>query len=134
MLGLRPVYHHKDERIHARVLLCFLALLLIRVAEACAEATCPNLRRELQRIHLGEFSGSADQVRQRTEITPAQAEILRALDVEEPPRFLEIEPAVAALALHARSPYRAIPGGMRDCGRRSPTKCRSRERRRLRRL
>jgi transposase len=96
VLGLRPVYHHKDERIRAHVLLCFLALLLIRVAETRAEDTWPNLRRELQRIHLGEFSGSAGQVRQRTEITTAQAEILRALDVEEPPRFLEIEPAAAA--------------------------------------
>jgi hypothetical protein len=35
-------------------------------------------------------------VRQRTEITTAQAEILRALDVEEPPRFLDIEPTAAA--------------------------------------
>jgi transposase len=96
MLGLRPVYHHKDERIRAHVLLCFLALLLIRVAETRAADTWPNLRRELQRIHLGEFSGSAGQVRQRTEITSTQAEILRALEVTEPPRFLEIEPAAAA--------------------------------------
>jgi transposase len=96
VLGLRPVYHHKDERIRAHVLLCFLALLLIRVAETRAADTWPNLRRELQRIHLGEFSGSAGQVRQRTEITTAQAEILRTLEVEEPPRFLDIEPAAAA--------------------------------------
>lgn len=45
VLGLRPVYHRKDERIRAHVLLCFLALLLIRVAETHAGDTWPNLRR-----------------------------------------------------------------------------------------
>ena len=32
-LGLRPVYHHREDRIRAHVQLCWLALLLIRVAE-----------------------------------------------------------------------------------------------------
>ena len=32
-LDLRPVYHRKDERIQAHVFLCFLALLLVRIAE-----------------------------------------------------------------------------------------------------
>ena len=31
-LGLRPVYHHREDRIRAHVQLCSLALLLIRVA------------------------------------------------------------------------------------------------------
>src|SRR4051794_9449775 len=32
-LALRPVFHRKDERIQAHVLICFLALVIIRVAE-----------------------------------------------------------------------------------------------------
>ena len=32
-LGLRPVYHHREDRIRAHIQLCWLALLLIRVAE-----------------------------------------------------------------------------------------------------
>ena len=32
-LDLRPVYHHLEERIRAHVLLCWLSLLLIRIAE-----------------------------------------------------------------------------------------------------
>jgi transposase len=100
VLDLRPVYHRKDERIRAHVLLCFLALLLIRVAETKTGDTWPNLRRELQRLHLGEFHGSAGRVLQRTETTPRQREILNALDIHQPPRFLAIEPTVAA-ATHA---------------------------------
>jgi len=30
-LGLRPVYHHREDRIRAHIQLCWLALLLIRV-------------------------------------------------------------------------------------------------------
>jgi hypothetical protein len=92
VLDLRPVYHRKDDRIRAHVLLCFLALLLLRVAETQARDTWPTIRRELQRLHLGEFDGPAGRVLQRTEVTPAQRTILRALEIPEPPRFLAIEP------------------------------------------
>jgi transposase len=92
VLDLRPVHHRKDERIRAHVLLCFLGLLLIRVAETQAGDTWPNLRRELQRMHLGEFDGPAGRVLQRTETTAGQHRILTALQVPEPPRFLAIEP------------------------------------------
>ena len=95
-LDLRPVYHRKDERIRAHVLLCFLALLLTRVIELETSQTWPTIRRELERMHLGEFHGSAGRVLQRTETTPQQLEILRALTIDEPPRFLAIEPAKAA--------------------------------------
>jgi len=43
-LGLRPVYHHRDDRIRAHVQLCWLALLLIRVAETRTGHTWRNLR------------------------------------------------------------------------------------------
>jgi Transposase DDE domain len=95
-LDLRPVYHRKEDRIRSHVLLCFLALLLTRVIEVETKQTWPTTRRELQRIHLGEFHGSAGRVLQRTETTPAQRDILTALAIDEPPRFLAIEPAKAA--------------------------------------
>jgi Transposase DDE domain len=95
-LDLRPIYHRKQERIRAHVLLCFLALLLTRVIEVETTQTWPTIGRDLERMHLGEFHGSAGRVLQRTETTPGQLEILRALQVDEPPRFLAIEPAKAA--------------------------------------
>ena len=36
VLDLRPVYHRREDRIRSHVLLCWLALLLIRVAETTA--------------------------------------------------------------------------------------------------
>ena len=95
-LDLRPIYHRKEDRIRAHVLLSFLALLLCRVAETRAHDTWRNLRRELDRIHLGYFQGSAGLVHQRTELTTRQREILAALDAPEPATFLAIEPSQAA--------------------------------------
>ena len=76
-LDLRPVYHRKEDRIRAHVLLCWLSLLLIRIAENQAHDTWRNLRDELQRLHLGTFTGPAGTSRQRTELTTHQQQILR---------------------------------------------------------
>src|SRR5919198_6337689 len=93
VLDLRPIYHRKAERIRAHVTLCFLALVLVRVAETTTGDTWPNLRRELDRMHLGEFAGPAGRVTQRTETTPRQRELLRALDLREPPLVFDLQAA-----------------------------------------
>jgi hypothetical protein len=90
-LDLRPVHHRKEDRIRAHVLLCWLALLLIRIAENQAADTWRNLRDELQRMHLGTFTGPAGTSQQRTELTPRQRDILRALHVASPPLFLHLD-------------------------------------------
>jgi hypothetical protein len=87
-LELRPVYHRLEDRIRAHVLVCWLALLLIRLAETATNDTWRNLRHELDRMHLGEFVGNAGRVLQRTELTAGQRSILKALGVAEPKRFL----------------------------------------------
>jgi len=93
VIDLRPVYHRKEERIRAHVVLCWLALLLIRLAEyACADSW-PNLRRELEKIQIGSFAGAAGSFRQRTETTAPQRAILAKLELAEPPRISELAPA-----------------------------------------
>ena len=85
-----------EERIRAHVILCWLALLLARIAENACGQTWPELRRQLDRIHIGTFTGPAGTFRQRTEITKPQAAILRALDISTPPRIYQLKPAVQA--------------------------------------
>ena len=96
VLDLRPVYHRKEERIRAHVLLCWLALLLARVAETKTGDTWPNVRRELERLHVGTFEGSAGFFRKRTALTAAQKAILRKLEISEPPEMQEIRLAAKA--------------------------------------
>ena len=90
VIDLRPVYHRKEERIRAHVLLCWLALLLARVAGNACGATWPQLRRQLDRIAAGTFTGPAGTFRQRTEISPAQQDILDQLGINPPPRIYQL--------------------------------------------
>ncbi len=89
-LALRPVFHRKETRIRAHVLLCWLALLLVRLAENATGETWRNLRFELDKLHLGRFVAPAGEVAQRTEITPRQAAIFTATGVAEPPRYVRV--------------------------------------------
>lgn len=92
-LDLRPVFHRKEERIRAHVLLCWLSLLLIRIAENRTGQSWHRTRWEMQKLHVVRANGRAGVVHQRTELTSAQRTLLRALDLEEPARFLHLEPA-----------------------------------------
>ena len=92
-LRLRPVFHRLEQRIRAHILICWLALLLVRVAERQAHDTWRNLRRELERLHLVTLQGDAGRVCQTTELTPRQREILHQLQLEPPPRLTSLTPA-----------------------------------------
>jgi len=90
-LDLRPMYHRLEERIRSHVLLCWLALLLVRVAENRTGETWCRLRLHLERIQLGEFSGPAGRVLRCSEPTPQQKTIFKALGVPEPPHLHLVE-------------------------------------------
>ena len=90
ILDLRPVYHRLEERIRAHVLLCWLALLLIRIAETSTGQTWPAIRRELDRIHLGTFTGPAGTFRQRTELSMAARDLLGQLAIPPPRQIHEL--------------------------------------------
>lgn len=92
-LDLRPMYHRLEERIRSHVLLCWLALLLVRVAENRTGETWGRLQHHLNGMHLGEFRGPAGNVMRRTESTPHQQSIFKALGVSEPPLVFLAEPA-----------------------------------------
>ena len=91
-LELRPVYHRLEDRIRAHVILCWLALLLVRIAETTTGHTWNRLREDLQELHVGTFEGPAGTFRQRTELTAAQRDILTALDIDPPRKIIDLGP------------------------------------------
>jgi Transposase DDE domain len=101
VLDLRPVYHRLEDRIRAHVVLCWLALLLARIIETRASTpdtttTWPRARDQLQRLHVGTFTGPAGLFRQTT---PPSAEVRRlhqVLNIALPPRILALDPEPAA--------------------------------------
>jgi hypothetical protein len=92
-LLLRPVFHRKDERIRAHVLICFLALVIIRVAETRTGDSWRTTRAELGTIRHGHFRSRDGEFTQTTELTTDQRDLHRALEIPEPPRFGRITPA-----------------------------------------
>jgi hypothetical protein len=92
-LLLRPVFHRKDDRIRAHVLICFLALVIIRVAETRTDQTWRTIRSELGAIRQGHFRSPDGEFTQTTELTSTQRDLHRALQIPEPPRFGHITPA-----------------------------------------
>ncbi len=92
VLRLRPVYHSKQERIRAHIPICFLALVVIRVAETRTSETWRTIRAELGTIRQGLFCGQDGEFTQTTELTRHQREILAALGVPEPPQLGHIAP------------------------------------------
>lgn len=92
-LELRPVFHRLEHRIRAHVLICWLALLLIRVAERQTELTWRRIALELGRLHLVTLTGPAGTVQHTTTITDQQAAIYNATNVAPPARITALTPA-----------------------------------------
>jgi len=90
-LDLRPLYHRKDERIEAHVFLCFLALLLVRLAERQTGQTWDQIRAMMERMHLGEFSSKDGRILQRTEMTSEQTNLLKRLNITPPPKIQKLD-------------------------------------------
>ena len=92
-IELRPVFHRLEHRIRAHVLLSWLALLLIRVAERQTGHTWRRIALELGRLHLVTLTGPAGTLQQTTELTDTQRELYAATGTQPPPRITALQPA-----------------------------------------
>jgi hypothetical protein len=92
VLDLRPVFYRLEDRIRAHVLLCWLALLLARIVETRAGTTWLRARDELQRLHVGTFTGPAGVFRQTSQPRNETRRLHTALDIALPPRILDLDP------------------------------------------
>ena len=92
-IELRPVFHRLEHRIRAHVLLSWLALLLIRVAERQTNQTWRRIALELARLHLVTLAGPTGTIAQTTELTDTQRELLAATGIQPPPRITALQPA-----------------------------------------
>ncbi|HTJ36763.1 MAG TPA: IS1634 family transposase [Dactylosporangium sp.] len=93
-LLLRSVFHRLEHRIRAHVLICWLALLLTRVAERSSGQTWRTINRQLGRISQVTLAGPAGTVTQTTPLTPEQEAIYQALSVQPPARVTAFDPAL----------------------------------------
>lgn len=92
-LNLRPVHHSKDDRIRSHVILCWLALLLVRIAEVETGISWNKIRSQMQQQNLIDLFGKNGRILQHTESTPPQRNILNKLKIPVPKRILKIDSA-----------------------------------------
>ena len=92
-LLLRPVFHRLEHRIRAHVLICWLALLLTRVAERGSGLSWRNINRQLGRISQVALAGPAGTVTQTTPLNPDQKAIYQALSIQPPARLTAFDPS-----------------------------------------
>lgn len=90
-LSIRPVYHRLEDRIKAHVMLNWLALLLVRVAENKTNTSWKKLRHQLDKIQVGKFIFNSGEVFQTSKIDNKQLEILNMLGIERPPKYPDIK-------------------------------------------
>jgi transposase len=91
-LELRPIYHRKSDRLRAHVLICWLALLLIRIAENETGMTWFNIRRMLKAINLTSIRLPEGVIHQSTELIAEQTKVFRSCRVKTPPNLVQLQP------------------------------------------
>ncbi len=92
-LALRPVYHRLEPRIRAHVLPCWLALLLVRVAERRTAMTWTTINRQLSRVPSVTLTGTAGTIIRTTPLTTPQSGIVAACGLPQPPVVTALDPS-----------------------------------------
>ena len=86
-IDIRPVFHRLPDRIKARVLLCWLALLLIRIAEQETDQTWQSILTTLQPLQMRIGRTAPGEVWQSPPVTKAQQELFTKLSLKLPPKY-----------------------------------------------
>jgi hypothetical protein len=96
-LDLRPLYHRLEQRICAHVLLCWLALFLVRVIETETGASWAAVRDALEDLALVTLEGKDGRFQLLSTLTAEQRNLLNKLDLPppKPPRRRLPTPAAA---------------------------------------
>jgi len=90
LIELRPGRHRLPERIQAHVLLCWMAILLIRVAENETGKTWFQMRKLLSTLTVGIHGTNSGLNIQSNPLTEEQEALLKTLKLQLPPRYLSI--------------------------------------------
>lgn len=89
LIDIRPVRHRLPDRIRAHVLLCWLGMLLIRVAEDATGKTWFQMKKTLSTLQVGIHKTLQGEVWQTGSLRPEVKKLMSILKVAPPPKFLE---------------------------------------------
>jgi len=89
-VDVRPVYHRRGDRIKAHVLLCWLALLLIRIAGSESGEAWHNLKKIFRPLLVANHQTQHGIISQTNKLTDEQKRVLNAIQVKQPKRYLAL--------------------------------------------
>ncbi len=89
LIDIRSVRHTLAERIKAHVLLCWLGMLLIRIAEQETGQTWFQLKKHLSTLQAGLFKTLEGDICQTGQINEELADVFKALNIKSPAKFLD---------------------------------------------
>ena len=105
-LQLGPIFHYKDRRIKAHVMICFMAFCLkvslykkLKTYFKNESFSITALMRDLKALHAIELKVDSKKAKIRTELKPGANHIFRAIGMRPPNRVLhsELDPVVKRL-------------------------------------
>jgi len=94
VLEIRPVYHRLDDRIRSHILICWLAMVLVRYAEEKMGTSWFNISRTLDDITAGLIETQSSRFWYSSQLSQEAKDIFGKLSVKAPPKVLEVEPIV----------------------------------------
>jgi len=86
VVEIRPVYHHLDDRIHAHVLICFIAMVLVRFAEHSVNMTWRDIMHTVTDLRVGKTSSADGELWLTSPFDDEQEKLFKALNLKHPPK------------------------------------------------
>ena len=87
------MFHRLAHRIHAHMLLCWLALLLVRVAERATGRTWRRINSELGRVHEVTIATDAGTVTYTSALPDTARNLRGACEIKPPPKITHFDSA-----------------------------------------
>jgi transposase len=96
-IEMGPIFHWKDRRIRAHIMVCFLAFVLRtalykRLKAQDAKMSYSQVMAELKQLSVCELEVKGKKVKVRTELKPGAALAFRSIGMRPPARILSAEP------------------------------------------
>lgn len=94
VLEIRPVYHRLDDRIRSHILICWMAMVLVRYAEEKTGATWFSISRTLDDITAGLIETKSSTLWYTSRISDEAKELFSKLSMKVPGKVLEVDSKV----------------------------------------
>jgi len=95
-LDIRPVYHRLDDRIRSHVLICWLAMVLVRYAENATDQSWHQIENALADITAGLIESDSVRLWYCSDISDEAKDIFKRLEIALPKKVLSTEARVLA--------------------------------------